>query len=368
MNQLLKKSRLEWLDSLRGLAILFLIIMHYIGGVEARGLLPPSLVEVIKSLFRVATPLFITVFGFTVAYVFFGKINSIKSFKGLIIWSLKRLPKVLLAREVIVIIYSIAHPEQLDTIIDTLLYSRFSVAGEILTFYFLAILVTPYVLVVVYYVNSKVVIMLSLFIYCVAYYLGYSFGPGNEDMLFRLFFYNVYPFFPFFFCVIVGMLLAKLYINLESNKERFIVFFGIAFFTIMIGLVTFNIIAENVLISLALAKFKAPPHPAYISLYIGISIIFALLLAYVTERKIIPLFIHRTLSMLGRNSLLAYVLHYFLHFTPLISLYLLNKKNTMVEVFSFLSILLLCYYFILLKDRKIINIAYKTQVKKDKNA
>lgn len=352
MNKFVKKPRLEWLDSLRGLAILLLIIMHYIGAIEARGLLSASLVELIKATFRVATPLFITAFGFTVAYIFYGKINNKKSFTNLVVWSLKRLPKVLLAREVIVIIYSMAHPEYLETIFETLLYSNFAAAGEILTFYFLAILCTPYILAIIYNVSSKIVIIFSLFIYGITYYIGSSFGPGNEDMVFRLFFYDVYPFFPFFTCVVTGMLLAKLYINLETNRNRLITFFGVSFSAIALGLMAFNVISENVLLSLSLAKYKAPPHPAYLSLYIGISILFAIILAYVTERKLIPLSIHNTLSVLGRNSLLAYVLHYFLHFTPLVSQYLIGSKNTMVEIFTFLVILLTSYYLIVIKDKQ----------------
>lgn len=351
MNEFIKKPRLEWLDSLRGLAILLLIIMHYIGAIEARGLLPSSLVEPIKATFRVATPLFITVFGFTVAYVFYGKINNKKNFSNLVVWSLKRLPKVLLAREVIVIIYSMAHPEHLETIFETLLYSNFAAAGEILTFYFLAILCTPYILTVIYKVNSKIVLILTLFIYAITYYIGSSFGASNEGMMFRLFFYDVYPFFPFFTCVVIGMLLAKLYIVLEINRNRLIAFLGISISAIALGLIVFNVISENVLISLSLAKYKAPPHPAYLSLYIGISILFALTLAFVTEMKLIPPFIHHALSVIGRNSLLAYVLHYFLHFTPLVSQYLLGNKNIMVEIFTFLIILLLSYYFIVIKDK-----------------
>ncbi|TMO76248.1 hypothetical protein CWC16_18480 [Pseudoalteromonas sp. S3776] len=352
MSNLYKKPRLEWLDSLRGLAILFLIVIHYIGALESRDLLPSILVEYIQAIFRVATPLFITVFGFTIAYTYWGKVNSIQSFKALIAWSLRRLPKVLLAREVIVIIYSIAHQEQLDTLIETLLYSRFSIAGEILTFYFLAIFVTPYVLIAVYYVNSKIVIMVSSFLYLTAYLIGSFFGPSSEVMLLRLFFYDVYPFFPFFYCAIVGMLLAKLYVYLGSEKERFLVFFIISSILVLTGLSYFNSLTIDVLSSLAVAKFKAPPHPAYLSLYIGMSIMLALALAYVTEKGLIPIFVHRILSVLGRNSLTAYVLHYTLHFTPLISLYLIDKKSTLIELVSFISILLFCYCYILIKDIK----------------
>ena len=344
MNSEIKKLRLNWLDSLRGCAILFLIIMHYIGAVEARGLIPVELVDYVKSIFRVATPLFITVFGFTISYIFYGKVSAPHDLKKIVFWSLKRLPKVLLAREFIVLLYSLSHPEKIPSLIDTLLYMQFSQAGEILTFYFVAILVTPYILYLVYSYSFKILLPIFSVIYFISYFIGVNYSSPENSGFFRLFFYDVYPFFPFYACVISGIYLAILYLNLSDDVKRLKVFFSISIAAMLIGLLYLNTLTSSLLHDLSFANFKAPPHPAYLMLYTGLSVFISILIALAVNSYFFPRKIERIFIVIGRNSLLAYVLHYFLHFTVPITIFLTGSKNTIVEVLIFLMILITIFY------------------------
>ncbi|WP_351011768.1 acyltransferase family protein [Shewanella sp. S1-58-MNA-CIBAN-0166] len=341
-----KKPRLVWLDSLRGFAILFLIVMHYIGAVESRGLVSPEIVEYIKSIFRVATPLFITVFGFTISYIFYGKVSEPKGLKKLILWSFRRLPKVLLGREVIVLLYSFSHPEQLTSLIDVLLYKQFSQAGEILTFYFLAILLTPYVLYFIF--NNRLVVTLPVFsiLYISSYLIGINYSTDDNGALFRLFFYDVYPFFPFYCCVIFGIYLAILYFKIESDKKRLVYFFVLSLCMMSIGLFYLNSLTSTLLQDLSSAYFKAPPHPAYLLLYIGGAIFISTLIGLSVSSKFFPTSLKYVLSIIGKNSLLAYVLHYLLHFTVPITLFFIGNKNTYFEVLIFIGILFLIFFLL----------------------
>lgn len=346
----MKKPRLVWLDSLRGVAILSLIVIHYIGAVESRGLVSTDVVEIVKSFFRVATPLFITVFGFTIAYIYYGKVSEPKDLKKLIAWSLNRLPKVLLAREVIVLIYSFSHPEQLNSLVDVLLYKQFSIAGEILTFYFLAIMLTPYVLYFVYNFRKSITLPCFFFIYMSSYLTGINFSAENNSALFRLFFYDIYPFFPFYSCVVVGMYLAILYVELGDDKKRLLFFSILSLSTMLAGVMYLNTVTSSLLHDLSTAYFKSPPHPAYLLIYIGLSILISIAIAFSVSRNFFPAYINHILKVIGKNSLLAYVLHYLLHFTVPITFFIIGKKSTFVEVLVFLFILVTVFYILDRRD------------------
>ena len=344
-------KRLTWLDSIRGLAIFFLILMHYIGALEARNVLPIEVVDCIKSIFRVATPLFITVFGFTLAHIFQNKLNDVSSLKKLSVWSVKRLPKVFFAREAIVIIYALSHPEQLTNLFKTLTYQQFAISGEILTFYFLAILLAPYIL--YFIVKKKISVSLPIFIilYLVTYYIGSNYHTLSEAFWFRLFFYDVYPFFPFFSCVIMGIYFAKLYQFLNNDSKRLKVFLTMSIIMIFLGVGFFSIISDNLLTDLSSAVYKAPPHPAYLLFYLGISLFFSCAMAVLIEFNYIPKWINKVLTIVGKNSLLSYVLHYLLHFTVPITVYLMGEKNTKIEIIVFICILFLIYQVLIWRTK-----------------
>ncbi|MGZ9898559.1 acyltransferase family protein [Shewanella gaetbuli] len=347
------KSRLIWLDALRGYAIFFLIVIHYIGAFESRGLLSAHFVNLIQSIFRVSTPLFIIVFGFTIAYVYYGKLNDKSDLKKCVLWSFKRLPKILLAREVIVLIYSFSHPEHLPSLVYTLIYFEFSLAGEILSFYFLAVLITPFVLYFIFNYGHFWFIPVVCIFYLFSYWIGVNYSLSfSQNPVFRVLFYDVYPFFPFYTCVIFGMYLSILYLNVDSDFKRLIYFSTIGLGMTILGFIFLYKISDSLVHDLSVAQFKSPPHPAYLLFYAGLSILFSTILVLVTSIRNKSGLVFLAFSIVGRNSLLSYTLHYLLHFTVPISYMLSTGSNTLLEVVVFCLIAISSFIYIVFVDAK----------------
>ncbi len=62
---------------------------------------------------------------------------------------------------------------------------------------------------------------------------------------------------------------------------------------------------------------KSPPSVSYMLLYIGVTLLIVLLNASLIKRELMPDIVGKVLDTIGRNSLLAYTLHYTLFFLHL---------------------------------------------------
>jgi uncharacterized membrane protein YcfT len=121
-------------------------------------------------------------------------------------------------------------------------------------------------------------------------------------------FFDVYPFFPFFIVVAAAMLVAKLFIE-SQNRDRVIKLgFGLGATLCLSGFLLLNALSDNIWLSLANAEFKLPPHLGYMLFYIGEVFIVISLVAITMTR--LPKFIQDVLSLIGRNTLVSYVVHY----------------------------------------------------------
>ncbi|WP_057832361.1 acyltransferase family protein [Colwellia sp. TT2012] len=355
-------NRITWLDSCRGLAIMLLIAVHYVGALESRELITKDILVLIKSILRVATPYFILMFGFTFAIAYGKKIQSLHDVKSLYFNLMPRLGLVLLGREVIVLATAVRYPEMQEYLLSTLFYQSFSRSGEILSFYFFAIACAPLVL---YWLQSmKKVISLFVIIitYSVSYYIGSHYATEFPTMWFRFLFYNVYPFFPFFSLVMLGMLLARLYKQISTDKLRMLLFGCMSLIFIVLGSVILQYVSKTPLLSLANAELKAPPHPSYVLIYTGIAIFISSVLALLSTKKWAPQIIFSFLDVIGRNSLLAYVLHYFLFIATPISQLVFTTKSTINELSIFVVILLTMFGLIYYRDSQKIAASTKKMV------
>lgn len=331
-------GRITWLDSCRGLAILFLISIHYMGALESRGFISLELLSIIKSFFRVATPFFIFTFGFTFFVAYKKKVinNKLQAIYNTNL--LSKLLYIVLAREIIAIILSFKSPENLEKLPQVLTFQSFSFGGEILIFYFFAILVAPLNLKLLLNVKVSQYIIIWAVTYGCAFFIGSTYITSDSHGALRFLFYDVYPFFPFLLVMAFGMLMAKLYQEFD-NKKRLIFFSLTSVGLIIFGWLGFYSISSEILQNLADATYKAPPNIFYISFYVGITIFIIIVLATLNEVNFIPKSIDNILSTIGRYSLIAYVLHYTFYIASVIPKYL--GKGVVWEV----SIMLLMFVF-----------------------
>lgn len=342
-------NRIQWIDSTRGVAMLCLIFIHYIGALETRGFIDNETLCLLQSFLRIATPYFILIYGFTFGIVYFRKIKTFDSVKMLYKKLISRLVLVLLGRDVIVLISSVRYPDV--DLWNVLTYQSFSCTGEILTFYFLAILCSP---IVIFYLNklsNKVAFIITSIVYAISFSIGSTFGSSIDSLWYRLFFYDVYAFFPFFSLVVVAMLLARIYQQCEDDKERIRLFFTVSSVSIVSAIIILQFTTPTPIISLSEATLKKPPHIAYLLLYTGLTIAVTSIVAVLINKSIMPSPIKALLSIIGRNSLLSYVLHYTLFTVTPISIFIFGEKNSIYELLVFIILISSLFYVIYLRDK-----------------
>lgn len=343
-------GRIKWIDSSRGLAILCLIFIHYVGALESRQFITYELMNIIKAVFRVATPYFIFIFGFTFSIVYAKKLTDFTTVKLLYKKLMYRLILVLIARDIIVLIGAIRYPEMAENLWSILLYQTTSKSGEILTFYFFAIISAPLALLWMKSKSKTLNILAIISLYSISYYIGVHFTNLYDFVPFRLFFYDVYAFFPFFSLVMFGIFSGLLYRELSNDTVRLKVFIIIAMFFLLTGLSLLFYFIPEPIHTLSIAGLKSPPHIIYMLIYSGLSIIFTVCIAVSSSQKYKPIIILNFLDVLGRNSLLSYVLHYFLFLAGPISLYIFGIQNNHYELYTFIAVLFILFTVIYGRD------------------
>ncbi|MGH1439289.1 MAG: acyltransferase family protein [Cellvibrionaceae bacterium] len=343
-------KRLSWLDSSRGLAILLLIVIHYVGALETREFISYDTMNLMKAVLRVATPLFIFIFGFTFSIVYLNKIllsNLFEIYRNL--WF--KLFLIFIARQTIVFSNYLKGEIGFDQLIDVLLYREFSQSGEILTFYFIAIIFSPIAL---YWIHKKSNIT-GFFTVCLlyfsSYFVGSNFDGAKDNMLFRLFFYDVYAFFPFFSLVLFSFLLGKIYQNQLSDAVRLKYFLCVSIIALMSGLCILFDVADNPIVNLAEGTLKSPPHVSYMLIYIGVSLLIVISVAILSRKRLLfSNFFLGILSSIGKNSLLFYVIHYYYFLPTLILPFLFDVVTAFYELLAFLLIFVLSVIFVCFLD------------------
>lgn len=342
-----KMKRITWLDSSRGLAVLLLIVMHYAGALESRSFISSQTLDVIYGLLRIATPFFMFTFGLAIFITASKKIKR----QGLIDYYkynvFKRMLYILFAREVIVLILAFKHDRVAENLDSILLFQQFAPGGEILIFYFFAFVLAPLNVAFLTRANSFLYLGFWLVIYSAAFYIGSNFVDHDSNNALRFLFYDIYAFFPFLLVVAVAMFVAKSYME-SLNQNRFLTvgfFVGVLF--CILGFSLLSSLTSDVWPALSQATFKAPPHPGYMLFYLGeVFIVITLVALFINY---IPNIINNILSLLGRNTLVSYVVHYtFFAAVPIAAHFGGGAK---LEVLFLIIICLICYYGIKAWDR-----------------
>jgi len=145
--------------------------------------------------------------------------------------------------------------------------------------------------------------------------------------------------------------LALLYRLLPNNNQRTKVFALISFCFLVLGYVILQFVTDSPMLTLANATLKAPPHIAYFLIYCGLAMFFTGVVAIASTNKLMPKFIFLSLDIIGRNSLLAYVLHYFLFIATPISMFIFGYKSSFNELITFIAILFVFFGGIWSRDK-----------------
>ncbi len=333
-------KRITWLDTSRGLAIILLIVMHYVGALESRQMITKDVLHIIYGLLRMATPFFMFSFGLAFYITASKKIarsNILEYYRANVI---KRLLYILIGREIIVIILAFRYPEMADEFWSILFFQEFSKGGEILLFYLFAFLIAPLNVWFLHRVNKTIYIVTWLGIYFSSFYIGSTLISYESSNILRFLFYDIYAFFPFLIVIASAMLLAKGFIQSHQQDLYIKRGFFVGLLILTSGFVLLFSLSTNIWADLAYATFKAPPHPGYMLFYLGE--VFMVVSTVALFAKYLPRFVTNILNVLGRNTLVSYVTHYtFFISVPLAAMF---GGGAILEVISLVGICTVCFW------------------------
>ncbi|MEK9137912.1 MAG: heparan-alpha-glucosaminide N-acetyltransferase domain-containing protein, partial [Bacteroidota bacterium] len=143
------RPRFRALDGARGVALVLLVFSHgmqLFPSWEAMSSLEHRLVDSILFLTKVSTPLFVWVFGMTMAYVYFDQLENADRFQRLKWRVWRRALYVFVVHQFLVIVIDTYERAPIEQIISRLLYQRLGYWIEVLNFYLVILLITPWVL------------------------------------------------------------------------------------------------------------------------------------------------------------------------------------------------------------------------------
>lgn len=189
-----------------------------------------------------------------------------------------------------------------------------------------------------------------LFLYSFSYLIGSTYNTQFTGMWFRFLFYDVCALIPFFSLLMLGMYFGMLYKSKSSDSERLITFSSIALVFFISGLFILQFLTNTPILTLAESTLKTPPHISYLLIYSALSIFISGIIAIVSTKKILPKIFFSFLDIIGRNSLLSYVLHYFLFMATPISILIFGNKSSIGEFFTFIFLMFIFFGCIYARD------------------
>lgn len=325
-----KPPRLRALDAARGWALVFMILLHSLSlflDPEA----PPRAYQILSVVFffaKVATPLFIWVFGMTMAYVYVDQLNDPARFARFWRHMWVRAGWVLLSREFLVLVVDLGEGQPAGYILKRLLFLQAGSWIEVLNFYTVLLLVAPWLLrgwrvapgwarlgaaVLMYGLGRLLAhvpvpeLGLAVKNMLVGYVPG-AFGEAQPDT------FPVFQLSVFFF----GGLLAGEYLGRCVRARTFtrllvggLILAGLGF---VFSLLVAGLSPARYITAIAYDQFKYPPSLPYLGYGLAMALVVSLVcvtLESIFELKLRPL---RWVELLGRNSLFTFNFHYVLLF------------------------------------------------------
>ena len=330
-------SRLAFLDALRGLALMLMILTHSLRILTQPELLgkqmPESFWGICLLLSKMAMPVFVVVSGFTMNYVY----TYVKSldFRNSLIRLWRRALIIFFTYLICVFLEGVALIK--FNIIQSLFHFGFS-WSEILVFYAAVFLTGPVWLLLRKYLGWSKFVLLAFLFLILSFYL-HPFLDGQDVSLWQAFLFGgpkIY-FFPLLFYLplfLFGMAIADFYVKEYCNLRYCFYLILILIVSLALG-IFFNDRSYVLLYYLTHDFLRFPPVLAYraFSLSIALIVFFSFLIFYKQEATVKYLFWLPSIHLLGRYPLQFFVFKSFLLF--IIFEYLLHWRHALHPTWAF---------------------------------
>jgi uncharacterized membrane protein len=323
--------RLRALDAARGWALIFMILIHGFSlfldpASPARDY---AVLSVIFFLTKVTAPLFIWMFGMTMAYVYRDQLADPAKFERLKHRLLVRAGWVFLSREFLVLVVDLDEGRSAYFILKRLLFLQTGDWIEVLNFYTILLLLGPWVL----RAWRRAPLLARLGAMAVMYGLGWAlshvpvpeFAVGIKNILvgypvgaivgeppdtFPLFQLSVF----FFAGLLAGEYLVAV-MRVRAFTRLLAGGLALALLAFGMSLLMAGTSISHYVTAIAYDRYKYPPNLAYIFYGLALTLAVNVFCIWLQVVRGIDNGVLRMVELLGRNSLFTFNVHYFLMFT-----------------------------------------------------
>lgn len=354
-----KKPRLRALDAARGIALVLMIVIHglalFLEPHQSR-----AVYATISALFlftNIAPPLFVWIFGATMAYLLLEKIGDLTQLKKIRAHQWKRAFWIFLSREFLVVVVGLWEEKSAHNIIRQLLYLETGEWIEVLNCFLILLLASPWLmrlwrrsplpariaLMAGFYAVGRALAQVDVPENMVALkniLVGYSGDTvaGTHPDTFPVFQLSVFYF---------GGLLWGQHLRAAKPRESLSnplwIGTGLAFFSLIVSVLLAGLPPHGFVTAIAYDQFKYPPNLPYIFYGFAGAILASAAAYWTTEIRETQNLIVRAIETLGRNSLFVFSLQYVLLFTfGGIGLNLLKHESFMNSILLTVGAILLC--------------------------
>lgn len=337
------------LDCARGSALLLMLVSH------AMELFPGNIqrgdwlyVNAILLLTKAATPLFVFVFGMTMAFVHYPRVITQDGFAAVKRRMWRRALLVFLSFEFLVIVVETASKLQLTAIVERMLYVRPGNWIEVLNFYIIVLLIGPWVLrrwrtapigirlliipalygLGVFFSQISVPSYLFEFKNIIA---GYEFSNAQAHL-------DTFPLLQLSSFFLAGLSSGEYLFN-KSHAIQWRRLWWLTGLCVFVGVLASYLVSGDAIRTyignIALDHYRFPPQLPYV--LFGLSSVFSvtLLCLWFVQIRNSTWFVIRALELLGRHSLFTFNLQYVILFTVYgLFLDLLHQQSVAVAVLN----------------------------------
>lgn len=326
-----KLPRLRVLDAVRGWALIFMILIHGFSlfldpAAPARDY---AVLSAIFFLTKVTAPLFIWMFGMTMAYVYWDQLADPAKFERLKHHLLVRAGWVFLSREFLVLVVDLDEGRSARFILERLLFFQTGDWIEVLNFYTILLLVAPWLLCAWRRASLFARVGAMVVMYGLGWALshvpvpdfavgiknilvGYPIGAvvGEPPDTFPLFQLSVF----FFAGLLAGEHLVAA-MRVRAFTRLLTGGLALALLAFGLSLLLAGTSITRYVTAIAYDRYKYPPNLAYIFYGLALTLAVNVVCIWLQVVRGIDNVLLRMVELLGRNSLSTFNIHYFLLFT-----------------------------------------------------
>jgi uncharacterized membrane protein YeiB len=367
LNPVAGRPRFRMLDYARGIALLLMLVSHALelfpGNLQGNEW---SLVSALLLFTKASTPLFVFVFGMTMAFVYYEQLLTEEGFVRLKKRMRRRALLAFLSFEFIVFVVETAQGTSSVAIVRRMAYLQPGNWAEVLNFYVVVLLVGPWVIrwwrneppwvrILAIPVLFSVGTVLARFDVPANLFVAKNILTGYPSTQTATAPLDSFPVLQLSAFYLIGLSIGE-YLFKQLKSDDFGTVFVVLGSAIPIGILASYLVASDPILEylrkMALDQYRFPPELAYVLFGLASVLAITLLCLYQLQVRRSVSWPVRAIELIGRHSLFTFNLQYVLLFSVCgLGLDILHRQSILQSLLSLAVVIAICMSIVLLWER-----------------